>query len=737
MKICPICKKTFEGNINICPTDNEILEEDLTTLLGKTLDGQYYIEKLLGQGGMGAVFRAKHTLLGDQVAIKIMPSNISKSADYQRRFLREGKTARQFSHPNVIAVHDLRTTNDGMLYMVLEYVDGHTLHDELKQRRKFFPKEAVEILEPIGEALTLAHSLNIVHRDLKPDNIMVGKAKDGSTIVKLLDLGIAKVQNVDSTALTMTGQILGTPHYMSPEQWNGDEIDGRADIYSLGIILYELVAGTRPFQGKTIQNLAYHHSVTMPPLLCEVVSNVSPEFSKVVQRAIEKDRTNRPANCRELFNELKEALKSEAAIEDTSQASTLVINEPINTSKFARNNEKTSENQGTLITKTETGSSDVTLKIEKKDEKQATFIGSTDTTNPTNKNISIKQHENIAEANTADIDITLKKSKAKPTQGIHAKTLVEVPNKNSTTIEEHTNNDSKSEKNLENQPTTTTVKDNPKPFVEKEKSSKKESTKSFFSEQSQDKNNKTDSNNTTRSSMLIVFGVTGLLVFSLIGVFIWKSKEPSNITSNPTPTATNSSVTSVTETEEVLSYWLEFFPPASKAEQNIVSINEADLKTVPSNYGFRFHFSGKRPGYLYVLGLGENDILTSFLTNNPSAELGLNSNKIQTGDNLSLPNGVNEKGIEKAFLFEKPGKEAYTVIFSTNPLITLSFLNSKPGTFLGKTAIGELEKFRAFAQTAKVNFQPGNDQVKSIGKVLVPKIDDQKPIIFNISFEHN
>ena len=214
MKICPICKKQYEKTLSICPDDNEILEEDLTALVNTTLDGQYFIEKLLGQGGMGAVFLARHTLLGDQVAIKIMPSSISKTADYQRRFLREGKTARQFSHPNVVAVHDLRTTADGMFYMVLEYIDGNTLSDELKKRRRFSPKEAVEILTPIGEALSVAHSMGIIHRDLKPDNIMIGKAKDGSFTVKLLDLGIAKVISADATALTATGQILGTPHYM-------------------------------------------------------------------------------------------------------------------------------------------------------------------------------------------------------------------------------------------------------------------------------------------------------------------------------------------------------------------------------------------------------------------------------------------------------------------------------------------------------------------------------------------
>jgi serine/threonine-protein kinase len=737
MKICPICKKTFENNINICPVDNEILDEDLTALIGKTLDGQYHIEKLLGQGGMGAVFRARHTLLGDQVAIKVMPSSISKNADYQRRFLREGKTARQFSHPNVVAVHDLRTTNDGMLYMVLEYVDGHTLTDELRQRRRFYPKEAVEILEPIGEALTMAHSLKIVHRDLKPDNIMVGKAKDGSKVVKLLDLGIAKVQNVDSTALTVTGQILGTPHYMSPEQWNGDQIDSRADIYSLGIILYELIAGTRPFQGKTIQNLAYHHSVTMPPLLCEVVSNVSQEFSKAVQRAIEKDPENRPTNCQELFRELKEALKFEVAIEeDLIQASTLVINEPIDTKGFVGTTEN-SENKGTLISKTSIDIADATVTTEKKQEAQSTLVGLTETTSANNKNSNREESVDIATDKTADINVTLKNNKSKPTQDIHSKTLVEEPNKtpsNTAVAEKPTNNETKpstSEKRNE---------DPLKTFVDKEKASKEDKTKSFFSEDTKN-NQATVSGNTPKSSIPMVLGATGLLaVLLIVGMFIWKNKETQTL-NTPTPTRTSPLATTsptASSQEEVLNYWLEFFPPVSKDEKVVVSINEANIKTIPSNYGFKFHFSAKRTGYLYIIGLGESDLLTSFLTNNPDTSLGVQTNKIQVGEILSLPNGTDEKGIDKAFsVGGKPGKEVYTVIFSNNPLITLSFLNAKPRTFLGKTAIGEFEQFRAFAQIAKVDFQAGKDQVKSLGKVFVPKTDDEKPIIFDISFEHN
>src|SRR5712664_4123640 len=237
MKYCTLCKTKFEDSISFCPTDGEVLEDDPSSIVGTVLDGQYHIEALLGKGGMGAVFLARHILLGDRVAIKLLPPEMRNNAEWLRRFRREGQAARRFRHPNAVTVYDLRTASDGMIYMVMEYVEGRTLDAELKARGRFTAAEALEILEPIMSVLNAAHAMGVVHRDLKPENIMIGKATTGGeSSIKLLDLGIAKMREVagaektGNTALTIAGQMLGTPYYMSPEQWGELPPDGNSEI---------------------------------------------------------------------------------------------------------------------------------------------------------------------------------------------------------------------------------------------------------------------------------------------------------------------------------------------------------------------------------------------------------------------------------------------------------------------------------------------------------------------------
>src|SRR6266699_6704533 len=172
MKYCPACKEKFDDSLSFCIKDGEVLEEDSESFVGTALDGQYHIEALLGKGGMGAVFCARHILLGDRVAIKVLPPEMRNNAEWLRRFRREGQAARRFRHPNAVTVYDLRTASDGMIYMVMEYVEGHTLDAELRLRGSLTPAEAFTLLEPILSVLNAAHSMGVVHRDLKPENIM-------------------------------------------------------------------------------------------------------------------------------------------------------------------------------------------------------------------------------------------------------------------------------------------------------------------------------------------------------------------------------------------------------------------------------------------------------------------------------------------------------------------------------------------------------------------------------------
>ena len=169
MKYCTVCKAKYDDSVSFCAVDGEVLEDDPSSIVGTVLDGQYQIESMLGKGGMGAVFRARHILLGDRVAIKVLPPEMRNNAEWLRRFRREGQAARRFRHPNAVTVYDLRTAADGMIYMVMEYVEGHTLDVELKARGHFTPGEAVAVLDPIMSVLNAAHAMGVVHRDLKPE----------------------------------------------------------------------------------------------------------------------------------------------------------------------------------------------------------------------------------------------------------------------------------------------------------------------------------------------------------------------------------------------------------------------------------------------------------------------------------------------------------------------------------------------------------------------------------------
>src|SRR5437764_7486355 len=321
MKYCPTCNAKYDDNVSFGAIDGEVLEDDATHIVDSVLDGQYHIESMIGRGGMGAVYRARHILLGDKVAIKILPPQMRNNAEWLRRFRREGQAARRFRHPNAVTVYDLRTTSDGLIYMVMEFVEGHTLDAELKRRGRFSPLEAFTVLEPVMSVLNAAHAMGVVHRDLKPENIMLGKpGEDGEPVTKLLDLGIAKMREIagadasGTTALTMAGQVLGTPFYMSSEQWgevpdDGNmEIDGRADIYSLGVVFYEIIAGRRPFLGLTLQELRREHVSVTPRPLREAVPDVPEAFSRAISRAMSKDRSERQATAGELAAELRSAL---------------------------------------------------------------------------------------------------------------------------------------------------------------------------------------------------------------------------------------------------------------------------------------------------------------------------------------------------------------------------------------------------------------------------------------------
>lgn len=333
MKICPKCSAQYTNARSYCPRDGEVLRDDHAEMIGRILDGQYEIEEFIAEGGMGAVYRARHTLLGDHVALKILPPEMRRNPEWLKRFQREGQAARRFHHPNSVIVHDLRTSSEGENYLVMEYVKGRTLDEEVAAHggRLSLP-EILRVIEPVASVLDAAHAMGVVHRDLKPSNVMI--TDEGN--VKVLDLGLAKVSEMGAgvTRLTMTGQILGTPYYMSPEQWGelprdgNEEIDGRTDVYSLGVVIYQLTTGELPFQGDSAVTLRRAHCHQKPRPLEEIDASIPAAWSSAVLRAMSKDRNDRQGKPGELARELRAALGGiePAEIEAREAAPMLIIN---------------------------------------------------------------------------------------------------------------------------------------------------------------------------------------------------------------------------------------------------------------------------------------------------------------------------------------------------------------------------------------------------------------------------
>ena len=267
-------------------------------LIGKLVAERYRIEKLLGVGGMGSVYRASHVQLRKTVALKILHPEMTRFPEAVARFEREAIAASHIEHGNVAAATDFGQLDDGTFYLVLEYVEGETLRERLYRDEKFTPVFALQIVRQIAEGLRAAHAQGIVHRDLKPENVMLISRPGMPVRVKVLDFGIAKVPLESADGITAIGSVLGTPSYMSPEQCAGRATDARSDLYSLGIILYEAVNGRMPFVAEDALALLSHH-MAMPP--APMNRDVPTKVADIITRLLEKDPDQRVQSAQELL----------------------------------------------------------------------------------------------------------------------------------------------------------------------------------------------------------------------------------------------------------------------------------------------------------------------------------------------------------------------------------------------------------------------------------------------------
>jgi serine/threonine protein kinase len=286
--------------------ENGLVDREGDPLLGSTIAGKYQIDAKLGAGGMGAVYRATRLMIGDEVAIKILHSEQSdlKAAE---RFRREAQAAARLKHPNAVSIYDFGITSDGLQYLVMELLEGLSLRQIIKQEGSLSPFVAAEIANQVCAALDEAHQRHIVHRDIKPDNIII-KSTTAGLRVKVLDFGIAKLRDDVASHLTQTGSVMGTPHYMSPEQCLGEELDSRADIYSMGIVLYEMLCGRVPFNSPVSTAVVVQHVNQPPQSLRTINTGISPQVEAAVFHALEKRRDARPPTASALAREFTAAV---------------------------------------------------------------------------------------------------------------------------------------------------------------------------------------------------------------------------------------------------------------------------------------------------------------------------------------------------------------------------------------------------------------------------------------------
>lgn len=310
MKECLKCQHCFDDSANFCPHDNTPL---VTTIYGNVIiNGRYLLEKRLGKGGMGIVFRAKHKYLKSLHAIKvILPSLVQEDGNLLVRFKQEAVLAASINHPNVIRVTDFGVEDERMPYLVMEFVDGTPLSLFLGDEKGLPTEKVYLFFQPIALAVAEAHRKGIVHRDLKPQNIMVEKDLPLHKAIKVLDFGLAKIKSVESFGSLVqanTMSVLGSPPYMAPEQWENEGIDHRTDIYSLGVILFQMLTGRLPFDGDSIPSVMYQHLTAPPPTFASLGASLSPEIEAVVQRSLQKKQEERYDSVEEMLADFERSL---------------------------------------------------------------------------------------------------------------------------------------------------------------------------------------------------------------------------------------------------------------------------------------------------------------------------------------------------------------------------------------------------------------------------------------------
>src|SRR5712692_1603117 len=306
MRECPTCRNCYPDDVNHCGDDGSATTPSIAG--EPILDGRYQLEKRLGQGGMGVVYKARHIFLKTAHAIKIiLPDLVGNDPNLVTRFRQEALAAAAIRHQNIIAVTDFGVVRGTMPFLVMEFVQGRSLQDIMAEEGAMSPLRAFELIQPICAGIAAAHRQNIVHRDLKPLNVMIQDDVPINEGTKILDFGLAKIKSgelLGSFIAAQTTGLMGSPFYMAHEQWSDEVPDARADIYSLGVMLFQMLTGEVPFKGSSIPSIMKKHLTQDVPSLASKGVDVPPQIEAVILHAMAKEPQRRTASADQFADEL-------------------------------------------------------------------------------------------------------------------------------------------------------------------------------------------------------------------------------------------------------------------------------------------------------------------------------------------------------------------------------------------------------------------------------------------------